>query len=190
MNVFEEDIRHCLSVLQQGGTILYPTDTIWGIGCDATNPAAIKKIFDIKQRMEAKSMIVLVAGEKDVLKYVASPDPAVFDFITTTSKPTTIIYQGGIGIAPNLVHQDGSVAIRVVRDKFCRHLIKRFNKPIVSTSANFSGDPSPRNFKEVFIDIRTAVDYIVSYRQDDETFAEASAVIKWNSDGSKTTIRP
>jgi L-threonylcarbamoyladenylate synthase len=190
MNVFEEDIGHCLVVLQQGGIILYPTDTVWGIGCDATNENAVKKIFSIKGRSTEKSMIVLVADEKDILKYVASPDPAVFDFIKGTTKPTSIIYDGAIGLAANLIHHDGSIAIRVVQEKFCCHLIKRFRKPIVSTSANFSGDPAPRNFRGVFNDIRTAVDYVAAYRQDEQEFAESSSVIKWNRDGSTTIIRP
>ncbi len=190
MSIFEDDIDHCLKVLEQGGTILYPTDTIWGIGCDATNEEAVKKIFDIKQRAAEKSMIVLVADQKDILKYIANPDPAVFDFIKTTSRPTTIIYDGAIGLASNLVHSDGTVAIRVVSEKFCRHLLKRFRRAIVSTSANFSGDPSPKKFMEIVNDIRTAVDYTVRYRQDDDSTAEASAIVKWNRGGSKTIIRP
>jgi L-threonylcarbamoyladenylate synthase len=190
MSIFEEDIGHCLKVLEQGGTILYPTDTIWGIGCDATNEAAVQKIFDIKMREAERSLIVLVADEKDILKYVAGPDPAVFDLIRSATRPTTIIYDAAIGLAPNLMHSNGSVAIRVVQEKFCRHLLKRFRKPIVSTSANFSGDPAPQTFMEIVNDIRTAVDYIVNYRQDDRTVAVPSSIIKWNRDGSQTIIRP
>lgn len=190
MSIFDADIDHCLKVLEQGGTILYPTDTVWGIGCDATNDEAVKKIFMIKQRAAQKSLIVLVADQKDILKYVASPDPEVFDFIRSASKPTTIIYDGVMGLAAGLVQGDGTAAIRVPNEKFCRHLLKRFRRPVVSTSANFSGDPAPRNFMEIVNDIRTAVDYVVRYRQDDDGIAEASTIIKWNRDGSKTIIRP
>src|SRR5690349_4409775 len=139
MSDFETDIEHCLDVLEQGGIILYPTDTVWGIGCDATDTTAVQKIYALKARPDSKSMIVLVAEEKDILKYVASPDIAVFDYLQKTNKPTTVIYDGAISLADNLIAADGSIAIRIVRDKFCRHLIKRFRKPIVSTSANISG---------------------------------------------------
>jgi L-threonylcarbamoyladenylate synthase len=186
---FETDIDHCLKVLEEGGTILYPTDTIWGIGCDATNASAIEKVYALKDRPADKSMIILVADEKDLLEYVADPDPQVFDFLKTTTKPTTIIFQNPLGIAQNLIHEDGSVGIRVVQDKFCRHLIKRFRKPIVSTSANLSGDPAPKKFMEVLNHIRTGVDYVVNYRQDDESTGEASSVVKLNRDGTTTIIR-
>ena len=189
MTDFELDIDHCLAVLEQGGTILYPTDTVWGIGCDATNPLAVEKIFEIKDRPENKGMIVLLADEKDLLQYVANPDPQVFDFIRQTEKPTTVIYNGAIGLAENLVGDDGSIAIRVVHDKFCKHLIKRFRKPIVSTSANLSGDPTPKKFTEILNHIITNVDYVVNYRQDDDTEAEASAIVKLNRDGSPTYLR-
>lgn len=189
MSDFETDIEHCLAVLHQGGTILYPTDTIWGIGCDATDPVAVQKIFELKERPSSKTMIVLLGDEKDILKYVSAPDPAVFGYLEQTSKPTTIIYQGAIGLAENLIAEDGSIAIRVVQDKFCRHLIKRFRKPIVSTSANLSGDPSPAKFSDVLNHIRTSVDYVVGYRQDDETEYESSSIVKWNRDGSTTILR-
>lgn len=189
MSDFEIDIEHCLAVLQQGGTILYPTDTIWGLGCDATDPAAVQKIYDLKERPGSKAMIVLVADEKDILKYVSAPDPAVFDYLKQAVKPTTVIYQGAIGLAENLVADDGSIAIRVVQDKFCKHLIKRFRKPIVSTSANLSGDPAPAKFSDVLNHIRTGVDYVVSYRQDDENEYQSSSIVKWNRDGSTTVLR-
>ncbi len=189
MSAFEDDIHHCLSVLESGGTILYPTDTIWGIGCDATNESAVQKLYRIKERSVEKSMLILLADERDLLKYVASPDPAVFDFLKTTSRPTTIIYQNAIGFAPGLVRDDGSIGIRIVQEKFCRHLIKRFRKPIVSTSANYSGDPTPKKFSEIFNDIRTSVDYVVHYRRDETQEGQSSAILKWNSDGSQTVIR-
>lgn len=189
MSDFDLDIEHCLAVLEEGGTILYPTDTVWGIGCDATNAAAVEKVFTIKERPQNKSMIVLVAEEKDLLKYVAAPDPGVFDFLKSTTKPTTVIYDGAIGLAPNVLHQNGSVAIRVVQDKFCRHLIKRFRKPIVSTSANLSGDPTPKKYSEILNHIVKNVDYVVTYRQGDEIEAEASAVVQLGRDGTPVYIR-
>lgn len=189
MSEFDADIEHCLGVLEQGGTILYPTDTIWGIGCDATNAEAVEKVFTIKDRPENKSMIVLVADEKDLLQYVADLDPAIFDFLGKTSRPTTVIYNTAVGLASNVINENGSVAIRVVQDKFCRHLIKRFRKPIVSTSANISGDPSPKKFSEILNHIITAVDYVVTYRQNDETENSASAIVKLGNDGVPVYIR-
>lgn len=172
------------------GIILYPTDTIWGLGCDATDPLAVGRIFDLKQRPEAKSMIVLVADERDILKYVAEPDLRVFDYLKQVQKPTTVIYQGAIGLAENLVGVDGTVAIRVVKDAFCRHLIKRFRKPIVSTSANISGHPSPVRFHDVSQQIIDGVDYVVKHRQDDDSAATPSTIIRWNREGTPTVIRP
>ncbi len=178
---FEKDIEHCLAVLARGGLILYPTDTVWGIGCDATHEEAVERIYHLKKRPDEKSMIVLVADERDVLNHVASPDLSVFDYLQQAAKPTTVIYEGAIGLAQNLVAADGSVAIRICREPFCRHLLKRFRKPIVSTSANISGNPAPRLFSEISQDILDGVDYIVQYRQDDKAPAEASAIIRWNN---------
>jgi L-threonylcarbamoyladenylate synthase len=189
MSEFEKDIEHCLTVLHEGGTILYPTDTVWGIGCDATNPEAVDKVFKLKERPSAKSMIVLLADEKEILRYVTNPDPMIFDYLKTIKRPTTVIYDGAIGLAPNLVQDDGTIAIRIVRDKFCRHLLKRFRKPIVSTSANLSGEVTPKIFGEVLNPIRTAVDYVVRHRQDDANPATSSSVVKLNRDGSTTIIR-
>jgi len=189
MSEFEKDIEHCLFVLNEGGTILYPTDTVWGIGCDATNEEAVQKVFELKNRPATKSMIVLLADEKDLLKYVANPDPSVFEYLKKVQKPTTIIYDGAIGLASNVIADDGSIAIRIVTDKFCRHLLKRFRKPIVSTSANIAGDPTPGIFREILNPIRTGVDYVVHHRQDDDKHAQSSAVVKMNRDGSITTIR-
>ena len=189
MSDFESDIERCLVVLEQGGTILYPTDTVWGIGCDATNAEAVQKVFSIKERPDNKSLIVLVADEKELMRYVTDPDPQVFDFLKNAKKPTTVIYNGAVGLAPNVLHENGSVAIRVVQDKFCKHLIKRFRKPIVSTSANISGDPTPRRFTEILNHIITNVDYVVTYRQDEEADAQASAVVRLNRDGTPTYLR-
>lgn len=188
-NLFAQEVEITLEVLRSGGVILYPTDTIWGIGCDATIAAAVKRIYQIKKREDSKSLIILVADERDILKYVASPDLAVFDFIESQTRPTTIIFEHAVGLPDNLIAEDGSIAIRIVKDEFCRHLIKRLRKPIVSTSANISGNPSPQNFSEVSDEIKTSVDHIVKWRQDDTAIALPSQIIKWNNDGSHTVIR-
>lgn len=188
--LFNTDIEACLRVLESGGLILYPTDTIWGIGCDATNEAAVEKIFALKKRIETKALIVLIADERSLLQYVASPHIEVFDYIQGVSKPTTIIYENAIGLASNLLAEDGSVGIRICADEFCKHLIKRFRKPIVSTSANVSGFPPPKVFSDIDIAVKEGVDYMVHYRQDDTIPVEPSAVVKCNKDGSFTILRP
>jgi len=188
-NKFEKDIAECLCVLKQGGTILYPTDTIWGIGCDATNEDAVSKIITLKQRPEQKSFVVLVTTEKDILQYTASPDLAVFDYLQTVAKPTTVIYEHALDLAQNVINEDGSVAIRICNDEFCRHLIRRFRKPIVSTSANISGEASPQNYAQVSPAVKKGVDYVVDYRQDDNNLKTASAVIRWKN-GKAEIVRP
>jgi L-threonylcarbamoyladenylate synthase len=188
-NFFETEVADALEVLRAGNIILYPTDTIWGIGCDATNEEAVRRIYEIKNREDSKSMIILVAEERDVLQYVAAPDLAAFDFIEEQTRPTTIIFEQAIGVPDNLIAEDGSVAIRIVRDEFCRHLIKRLRKPIVSTSANISGQPSPQNFSDISDDIKNSVDHIVRWRQDDTAIAQPSQIIKWNNDGTRIIIR-
>lgn len=186
---FETEVEQALDVMRDGGIILYPTDTIWGIGCDATCEEAVRRIYRIKNREDSKSMIILVADERDILQYVAAPDLAVFDFIEEQTRPTTIIFEHAVGLADNLIAENGSIAIRIVKDEFCRHLIRRLRKPIVSTSANISGQPSPKNFSDVSEEIKTAVDHIVGWRQDDRSIALPSQIIKWNNDGTRTVIR-
>jgi L-threonylcarbamoyladenylate synthase len=186
---FEREVENALEMLRSGKVILYPTDTIWGIGCDATNENAIRRIYQIKKREDSKSMIILLADEREVLQYVAAPDLAVFDFIEEQTRPTTIIFEHAVGLPDNLVAEDGSVAIRIAKDEFCKHLIKRLRKPIVSTSANISGQPSPKNFAAVTEEIKTAVDHVVNWRQDDIAVALPSQIIKWNNDGTRTVIR-
>ncbi len=187
--LFENDIEQCLKVLHEGGLILYPTDTIWGIGCDATNTEAVAKIYKLKNRADEKSMIILLADERDINKYITQPHVEIFDYIKGVSKPTTIIYDGAVELAENLINEDATVAIRLVDETFCKHLIKRFRKPIVSTSANISGYPSPGNFNDIDIKIKDGVDYIVQYRQDETTEGIPSSIIRWNKDGSYTVIR-
>lgn len=186
---FLDDVENCLSVLKRGGTILYPTDTIWGIGCDATNSQAVEKVFQIKKRAETKSLVVLVADEKSILHYIASPDLKVFDFIHKQERPTTIVFDNAIELAESIIAQDGSAAIRITKDEFCKHLIRRFRKPIVSTSANISGKPPPVSFTSIDEEIRVNVDYVVKWRQDDKTTAVPSKLIKWNKDGTITILR-
>jgi len=186
--IFDNDIDNCLEVLHSGGIILYPTDTIWGIGCDATNEAAVEKIIALKQRPSLKSFVVLVAAERDVLQHVAAPDLAVFDYIDQIQKPVTVIYEHALGLAENLLANDGSVALRICKDEFCKHLIKRFRKPIVSTSANVSGEAAPAMFAEIGNAIVTGVDYVVKHRQDEISKAEPSSIIRWK-DGAVEVIR-
>jgi L-threonylcarbamoyladenylate synthase len=186
---FQDDIEECLTVLRSGGIVLYPTDTIWGIGCDATNANAVQKIYALKKRSESKSMIILVADERDILKYTSHADLQIFDFLESVKKPTTVIYEGAIGLADNLVHSDGTVAIRLVKEMFSKSIVKRFRKPIVSTSANISGEAAPHFFREISEEIKNGVDYIVQYRQGDETRQDPSSVVKWNNDGTVTFLR-
>jgi L-threonylcarbamoyladenylate synthase len=186
--LFRNDVEKCLQVLQTGGIILYPTDTVWGIGCDATNEDAVNKIIQLKQRPQHKSFVVLVAEESDILRYTASPDLSVFDYLQSTKKPTTVIYEHALALAQNVCNEDGSVAIRICKDEFCRHLIKRFRKPIVSTSANISSKPTAGNFSSINIIIKEGVDYVVQYRQDEQAIAQPSSIIKWNN-GNPEVIR-
>jgi L-threonylcarbamoyladenylate synthase len=187
---FDTDIEESLSVLHSGGLILYPTDTVWGLGCDATNAAAVAKIYALKKRQDGKSMIVLLADENEILKYVTQPYPKIFDYIKGIHKPTTFIYEGGTNLAANMIQDDGTVGIRITKDPFCKQLIKRFGKPLVSTSANISGYPAPALFEDIDVEIKNGVDYIVQHRQDDVTAASPSAIVKLNADGSLTIIRP
>jgi L-threonylcarbamoyladenylate synthase len=181
MTDFTEDIENCLLVLQNGGLILYPTDTIWGLGCDATNAVAVEKLMNLKGKPPRKGLIILLANERDVLKYVANPDPEVFEYLNSTEKPTTVIYEHGLGLANEVLNDNGSVAIRLVKEDFCRHLLKRFKKPVVSTSANAHGQASPQNFTEVSAVIKTGVDYVVRFRQNEAFPQRASSIVKWEN---------
>lgn len=186
---FDDDIAQSLSTLHAGGIILYPTDTVWGIGCDASNEMAVSKIFELKKRPDEKSMIVLLADEREISNYVMQADPKIVDYVKGIRNPTTVIYEGAKGLAKNLVNKDGSIAIRIVKDEFCKKLIRSFGKPIVSTSSNISGYPAPSIFNDIDIEIKKGVDYIVQHRQDDLTQAKPSSIVKWNTDGSITIIR-
>ncbi len=186
---FENDIKNCITVMQQGGTILYPTDTVWGLGCDALNEAAVEKIFAIKQRPKEKSMIILLADARDVLQYVAAPPPDIIAIIEGFDRPTTIVFDGALGFPDNVVNKDGSIAIRVTTDPFCKALIKRFRRPLISTSANISGHPTPSIYSMIENAIISGVDYVVKYRQDDNSIAAPSRIVKVDDEGEIQIIR-
>lgn len=187
--IFEEDIKNSLIALRKDGIILYPTDTIWGLGCDATNAAAVEKIFKIKSRSENKSLIILVDGEQMLERYVKDIPEIVFELTGVSDDPLTIIYPKGKNLAPGVCSEDGSIGIRICHEEFCSELITRFRKPIVSTSANFSGKPSPSHFGAIANELVDSVDYVVKYRQEDHEKHSASPVIKIEQDGSFKIIR-
>ena len=184
-----EDIKKACEVMNAGGVILYPTDTVWGIGCDATNQAAVRKVYDIKQRSDSKAMLVLVDSEVKVDFYVSEVPPVAWDLIELAEKPLTIIYDGARNLAPNLIAEDGSIGIRVTKEEFSRQLCFRFRKAIVSTSANVSGEQAPSNFGEISEEIKSRVDYIVSYRQDEVTHPSPSGIVKLGKGGVVKVIR-
>ena len=186
---FENDIKNCIQTLQNGGVILYPTDTVWGLGCDAFNESGVEKIFSLKQRPKEKGMIILLAESRDVLQYVAAPPPDIIAIVESFDKPTTVIYENALGFPQNLVNTDGSIAIRVTTDPFCKALIKRFRRPIVSTSANISGQPTPSIFTMIDTVIINNVDYVVKYRSDDNTIRDASRLVRVNDDGEIEILR-
>ncbi|RDK85493.1 L-threonylcarbamoyladenylate synthase [Marinirhabdus gelatinilytica] len=182
------EIENALNTLKRGGLILYPTDTVWGIGCDATNAEAIDKIYKLKQRVESKSMICLVSDFKMLNQFVEEIPEVAYDILKYAAKPTTIIYDDPIRIATNIIAEDNSLAIRVVKDDFCKTLVRKFRKPIVSTSANLSGRATPRTFAEISEEIKNGVDYVVNHNQKAKN-SKPSAIIKLTLDGSVTVIR-
>ena len=185
----KEDIDNAVKVLREGGVILYPTDTIWGIGCDATNQHAVERIYEIKERSDEKSMIILVDTENRILSYVSTMPEVAWDLVEVSEKPLTIIYPGAKNLAENLIAPDRSIGIRVTRDSFCIKLISRLKKPIVSTSANISGEKPPANFHEINTLIMNKVDYVVKYRQDDVSRSSPSGIIKLGTGGEVKIIR-
>jgi L-threonylcarbamoyladenylate synthase len=184
-----EEIKKALEVIHNGGIILYPTDTIWGIGCDANNEKAVQKIYDIKKRADAKSMILLIDLPQRIASYVEEIPDVAWDLIDFSTKPLTIIYSGAKNLAKNVIAEDGSVGIRVAQDEFCQKLISRVKKPIVSTSANISGEQSPKNFDSISDEIKKAVDYIVDWRQEETKNPPASSIIKLGLNGEVKIIR-
>jgi L-threonylcarbamoyladenylate synthase len=184
------EVREAAGVIRSGGIILYPTDTVWGIGCDATSPKAVQRVYDIKQRSDHMSMLVLVSGPEMLEKYLEKVPAVASEIIRSAVKPTTIIYPGAVNLAANLVAGDGSVGIRITSDPFCRELIHMTGLPIVSTSANTSGKPSPDTFHDIERAIIDQVDHVVRWRQDETTPANPSAIIKLDEHGSTTLLRP
>ena len=185
----QQEINKAIDVLKKGGVILYPTDTIWGIGCDATNPDAVEKIYKIKQRAESKAMLVLINDSSELDKYVETVPDIAYELIDVAVKPLTIIYDEAIGLASNLIASDGSIGIRVTKEEFSHQLCKRFRKPIVSTSANVSGKKSPATFREIDNAILESVDYVVNYRQEDDCALKSSEIIKLSKSGTIKIIR-
>ena len=184
------DINEAALVLRRGGVILYPTDTVWGLGCDATNPEAIERIFKIKQRAKSKALITLVDSVAMLERTVDGIPPVAYELIEYSDRPLTIIYDRAIGVAPSLIAEDGTLAVRVTRDPFCANLCRRLRKPLVSTSANISTEPTPANFSEITPEIISAVDYVCTTRRDDLTRHKSSTIMRLCEDGSFKIIRP
>lgn len=185
----QKEIEETLKVLSSGGTILYPTDTIWGLGCDASNIEAINKIRKIKNRPNDKSFILLVSDDHMLEKYVNDIPNVSWDIIDMSDKPVTIIYDKPYNLPEDIIAEDNTIAIRITNDPFCKALIRKLKKPLVSTSANISGQVSPKNFHEISNEIKNSVDYIVNWRQDDTKNAKASSIIKIKTNGEVKIIR-
>lgn len=184
----QKEITNALNVLKQGGLILYPTDTVWGIGCDANNEAAVQKIFELKQREDSKALICLVADDRMLKKYVKHIPEAAFSIFDISEEPITIIYDEPQHVATNLIAADNTIAIRIPNDDFCFQLLRRFNGAIVSTSANISGQPTPKAFKEIAPDILKGVDYVVNLHHEKKN-TKPSSIIKLSNSGVVTVIR-
>lgn len=186
---YEKDIKSCIECFNSNGVILYPTDTIWGIGCNAQDEVAIEKIYQIKSRDKNKSFVLLMTDVKQLSKYIANPLPDLQEIINQFEEPTTIIYPNAIMLPHSLIAADGSIAVRITNDSFCRSLIKRMREPLVSTSANISGEPSPSTFDLIANEIKSDVDYIVHWQQENKVPNSPSRILKLELDGSFTKIR-
>jgi L-threonylcarbamoyladenylate synthase len=186
---FDNDIQNCLKVLKTGGIILYPTDTIWGLGCDATNKKAVAKIYALKQRAENKSMILLLANNAEIATYCKTPSAVIHNLLRKEENPLTIVYPNAKNIAENLISENGTVAIRIVKDAFCEALINAFGKPIVSTSANIAGETSPTSYTSVNAKIKKGADYIVQHRRNENNFKKPSKILSWKNDEEILIIR-
>jgi len=183
------DLRNAIECLKQGGIILYPTDTIWGIGCDATNEEAVRRVYEIKKREDSKALICLVDSANRMQRYFRQVPDVAWDLVDMATKPLTLILDQAINIAPNLLAEDGSLAIRVTHEEFSRQLCYRFQKAIVSTSANISGEPSPGTFYDISDEIKNQMDYIVQFRRGEKAGAMPSQIIKLTRDGHVSVIR-
>ncbi len=185
----DEDIKNAIAVMRRGGIILYPTDTVWGIGCDATNADAVAKIFALKRRADSKAMLTLIDSAAKLPGYVDTIPDVAYDLIELATRPLTIIYSNAKNLAPNLLADDGSVGIRVTNEAFSHRLCERFHLPIVSTSANISGEPAAHTFAEISDEIKNGVDYICATRRDDTTPARPSSIIKLGPHAELKIIR-
>ncbi|HPT03915.1 MAG TPA: L-threonylcarbamoyladenylate synthase [Bacteroidales bacterium] len=188
-STIEIEVENALKVLKAGGTILYPTDTIWGIGCDATNARAVENIYKIKQRAESKSLIILVDSFEKIGQYVAKVPDITFDLVSGVEEPLTIVFADAKNLAKNVIAPDKSIAIRIVKNTFCQKLIQQFEKPIVSSSANISGEATPLYFNKIDKEIIRQVDYVVKVGQDNLKEVKPSKIIRINEDGSYEIIR-
>ncbi|SFZ93989.1 L-threonylcarbamoyladenylate synthase [Flaviramulus basaltis] len=184
----QSEINKALQVLKEGGLILYPTDTVWGIGCDANNAEAVKKVYDLKKRVDSKALICLVADDRMLKKYVKQIPETALNIIDVTNKPTTIIYDDAQNLASNLIASDGTIAIRIPDDDFCYFLSRKFNGAIVSTSANISGQPTPKSFKEISKEVLKGVDYVVNLHHE-KNCNKPSSIIKLSNNGIVKIIR-
>lgn len=187
--MLKDEINKAFEVLKNGGLILYPTDTIWGIGCDATNSESVDKVFKLKGRAEEKSLIILLDTDNKLQSYVKEVPEIAYDLIEYAENPLTIIYSGAKNLAPNAIAADGSIGIRIVKHTFCEQLLNRFRKPVISTSANLSGQPSPVNFNEICEDIIKGVDYVVNWEQDVHSQKKPSTIMKLEPGGRFSFIR-
>lgn len=185
----EEDIKNAVAVLRQGGIILYPTDTVWGIGCDATNAEAVKRVFEIKHREDSKALICMVDSPDRVQRYVRNVPEVAWDIFDLATTPTTVILDGAVNLAPNLIAEDGSVAIRVTQEEFSKQLCYRFQKALVSTSANISGEPTAQNYRDIAPEIIESVDYVCWTRRQEHQPHQPSSIIKLTQSGQVTVIR-
>jgi L-threonylcarbamoyladenylate synthase len=179
----KEEVFKCLPVLKSGGTILYPTDTIWGIGCDATNEQAVKKIFEIKKREESKSMIILLDAPEKLNKYVKNVPELAWDLIEYSESPLTIVYRGAVNLAKNLISSEETIAVRIVKNPFCIELLRKFGKPVVSTSANISGTEAPLTFNNISDVVLKQVDYVVNLLSEKNKTGKPSTIIQIETNG-------
>lgn len=187
--MLRDEVKKAFDIVQQGGIILYPTDTIWGIGCDASNTDAVKKIYTLKQRAEEKSMIILLDTENKLESYIRDVPPVAYDLIEYSENPLTLVMPGAKNISPALIAADGSVGVRVSKHPFCQQLIQRLRKPLVSTSANISGQPSPQNFSQIAAEIIEGVDYVVDIDQHDLSEKKPSTIMRIDPSGLFEFIR-
>ena len=188
--MLQDEVKKAIEVMKNGGVILYPTDTVWGIGCDATNEDAVRRVYEIKKRDDAKALICLVDSPNRLARYVRDVPDVVWDMVDLATRPLTVIYEKANGLAPNLLAEDGSVGIRVTQEAFSKELCFRFQKPVVSTSANISGEPTARKFDDISDEIKQAVDYVVRYNQRCKEQHQPSSIVRVKNNGEFDIIRP